>query len=87
MTYQLFIGSNNATGQLELDKLEQILSSNHSGFTIVPATGYWQGAKEDSVAVIISDTARKVHATIRQLKAVLQQDAIAWQRVAELQFS
>lgn len=87
MTYQLFIGANNLTGRLELDKIESILSASHKGFTILPATGYWQGKKENSCSVIVSDTARKVHQTIRTLKHQLDQEAIAFQRIPDLHFA
>lgn len=88
MTYQLYIGANNITGKCEVDKIEKILSANHSGFTILPALlGYWEGNKEDSVSIIISDSARKVHQSIRELKQVLQQDAIGYQRIPDIRFA
>jgi len=70
-TLELFIGSNNTTHKVERAKLEEVLSKYHEGFTIQPAVGYWQGAREDSVTVIISDNFDSIIATIisrRQLK-------------------
>lgn len=85
-TMQLFIGSNNTTHKVELEKLEATLSLYHKGFTIQPATGYWMGAREDSVTVIISDEYTTIIKTINRLKQILKQDAIAMQEVAPLEF-
>lgn len=85
-TLQLFIGSNNITHKVERDKLEQVLSKYHEGFTIQPAVGYWQGAREDSVTVIVSDDFDSIINTIQRLKQVLKQDAIAYHEVTELVF-
>ena len=85
-TIELFIGSNNQTHRVERDKLEQVLAKYHEGFTIQPAVGYWQGAREDSVTVIISDDFDAIINTIQRLKQVLKQDAIAYHEVARLEF-
>jgi hypothetical protein len=85
-TIQLFIGSNNRTHKVERELLIQTLSKYHTGFTIQPATGYWMGAREDSVTVLISDERDAIIATVKRLKQVLKQDAIAVQEVAPLEF-
>ncbi len=85
-TIELFIGSNNTTHKVELDKLEKILAKYHKGFTIQPAVGYWMGVKEDSVSVIISDELSTILSTIAALKVVLKQDAIAYHEVEGLRF-
>lgn len=85
-TLELFIGSNNTTHKVELSKLEATLSKYHTGFTIQPAVGYWAGAREDSVTVLISDDFATIIQTITVLKAVLQQDAIAYHEVTPLEF-
>jgi hypothetical protein len=85
-TIELFIGSNNTTHKVERDKLEQVLSKYHEGFTIQPAVGYWLGAREDSVTVIISDDFDAIINTIQRLKQVLKQDAIAYHEVTPLEF-
>lgn len=85
-TMQLFIGSNNKTHKVERELLIQTLSKYHEGFTIQPATGYWMGAREDSVTVVISDEHDSIIETVKRLKQVLKQDAIAVQTVAPLEF-
>lgn len=85
-TLELFIGSNNTTHKVERDKLEATLSKYHEGFTIQPAVGYWQGAREDSVVVTISGDFDTILSTIQRLKQVLKQDAIAYHEVTPLEF-
>lgn len=86
-TLELFIGSNNTTHKVELDKLEQVLSKYHEGFTIKHGiVGYWHGVREETVTVIIADNYTKILKTINELKSVLDQEAIAYHEVAQLEF-
>lgn len=86
-TIELFIGSNNHTHRVEVDKLEATLAKYHEGFTIKRGViGYWQGAREESVTVLISDDFETIRQTILKLKQVLKQDAIAYHEVSELEF-
>lgn len=85
-TYRLFVGSNNQTKEVERSRLEAILSFYFSGFTIENATGYWKGEKERSAVVTLTDPENKVEQVIHELKAELQQEAIAYQEVNELVF-
>lgn len=85
-TVQLFIGSNNKTHKVERELLIQTLGKYHEGFTVQPATGYWMGTREDSVTVIISDDYSSIIETVKRLKQVLKQDAIAVQEVSPLEF-
>jgi len=85
-TYTLYIGSDNATTELELTKIERILSRRHKGFTIAQATGYWLGKRERTAVVTLHDEPAKVMATIEDLKTELHQDAIAYQMAPSLQF-
>lgn len=85
-TVELFIGSNNKTHKVERNLLEATLAKYHEGFTIQPAVGYWQGAREDSVIVTVSDDFSTILETIKRLKYVLKQDAIAYHEVTPLEF-
>lgn len=86
-TIELFIGSNNKTHRVEIDKLEATLAKYHEGFTIKRGViGYWQGAREESVTVIIEDDYNAIIQTVQRLKQVLKQDAIALHEVAPLEF-
>lgn len=86
-TYQLYIGANNATGVLERDKIETIVSRRHSGFTLYEATGYWMGRSEHSAVVIITDEQTPVNETIQELKRELNQEAVAWQALPLMHFA
>lgn len=85
-TLELFIGSNNKTGKVDRDLLENTLSKYHQGFTIQPSVGYWLGTREQSVIVTLSDDYSTILDTIRKLKQVLKQDAIAYHEVTPLEF-
>lgn len=86
-TFTLYIGSNNATGLLELDRINAMLAPRHQGYTIYTATGHWLGTEEDTAVIIIHDEPAKVHATIDALKTELEQDAIGWQQSPVMQFA
>lgn len=86
-TLELFIGSNNKTHKVERELLVQTLAKYHDGFTVQPAVGYWEGAREESVTVLISDDESAILETIKRLKYVLKQDAIAYHEVTPLVFA
>lgn len=85
-TLAIYVGANNRTGKVERDKLIQTLAKYHRGFTITPAIGYWDGSQEQSVVVTIADDKSAILSTIKRLKQVLHQDAIAYQEVNEMEF-
>lgn len=85
-TLELFIGSNNTTHKVEVDKLKAILNEYHQGWTMQNALGSWLGTEEDSVIVTISDDMSTIMSTIKTLKTALQQDAIAYREVTPLEF-
>ena len=85
-TLELFIGSNNTTHVVEVDKLKQILNKYHKGWTIQNALGSWLGTEEDSVVVTISDGMSKIMQTINEIKVELEQDAVAYREVTPLEF-
>ena len=87
LTYRIYIGSNNDTKKLELDKIEEIAGRRHEGFTIYTATGHWLGSKEDTAVLIVFDDELKVNRTITDLKIELDQDAIGYQVDAPLMFA
>lgn len=85
-TLELFIGSNNTTHKVEIDRLKAILNEYHEGYTMQNALGSWLGVEEDSVIVTISDDMSTIMSTIKTLKTALQQDAIAYREVTPLEF-
>jgi hypothetical protein len=86
-TIELYIGSNNVTHELELDKIEKILANGHDGFTIQEAKGYWLGKPERTAVVTIAGDLDEILDTIDILKNELHQDAIAYRQVPSMVFA
>lgn len=85
ITIKAYIGSNNITKELEVEKIITILDKSHEGFTLdYPVIGYWRGEAEKTAIVYLGDSEDKVLATLKELKIALGQEAIAYQVEAEL---
>ena len=85
MMYRLYIGSNNETKELELDKIKQVVSRWYDGFTVILATGYWKGNEEKTAIVDISTNSWDT-GILHELKRELKQESIAYQILPELSF-
>lgn len=80
ITIKAFIGSNNKTKKLEVDKIISTVSINHEAFTLdYPVIGCWRGEAEETAVLYLSDERQKVMNTLNKLKEVLDQEAIAYQ--------
>lgn len=86
-TWTIYIGSNNETKKLELDRIREIASKRHEGMTIYTATGVWLGTLEDTAVLIIHDSVSKLVRTVSDLKLDLDQDAIGYQVAPTMQFA
>jgi hypothetical protein len=86
ITAEILVGANNATGRVDRDILAAILDARHQGWTIRDGLGSWQGTREESVTVLLSDDADAIMATMRAMVSELDQDAVAWHEVAPLRF-
>jgi hypothetical protein len=85
VTVQIYIGADNATGQLDLDRIKSTLGKRHAAFTVWIATGAWRGTEEPTAIVLLSAIPQAVLGTLRDLQRELKQEAIAWQEVPALQ--
>ena len=81
--YNLYIGANNTTKELELDIIKNILNDFvkdfNTGYTIVESVGIWNGQEEKSCIVTIFDTDMQMFDIVgicHVLKDKLQQDSI-----------
>lgn len=76
----LYIGSNNETKELELLKIESIISDNFEGFTLYEVVGYWQRSKEKTAKIELvlenEGDKTKLLRMVKLLKKELKQDAI-----------
>lgn len=85
MMYRLYIGSNNETRELELEKIKEIVTRYYEGFTIILATGYWKSNEEKTAIVEISTNSWN-GAIVSSLRNELRQEAIGIQVLPELTF-
>lgn len=80
ITVKAFIGSNNKTKELEVNKIISTVNANHEAFTLqYPVIGCWRGETEQTAILYLSDERSKVLNTLNELKEVLDQEAIAYQ--------
>lgn len=80
MITRIYIGSNNLTKKLELDKIELIVNQYHDGFTIIKACGYWNGKKENTAIIEICDKLVSEDLLV-ELKSELKQDSLLVSRM------
>lgn len=75
---RFYIGANNSSGLLELEKIETIINNYFDGFTEIETAGFWQGRKEKSVIIeVVSEKSPSELVKIaKELKIALDQDAI-----------
>ena len=86
ITIKAFIGSNNKTKKLEVDKIISTVNANHEAFTLdYPVIGYWRSEAEQTAVLYLSDERSKVMNTLNELKEALDQEAIAYQIENDLQ--
>jgi hypothetical protein len=73
-----YIGSNNATHELEADKIEGIIASHFDGFTAFQVIGYWRGSKEKTLLIqaITEKTDSELAKIAKELKEKLSQESI-----------
>lgn len=85
--FRLFVGSNNKTKRLELDKAVKCVARYYKGFTYYTATGFWEGVKEKSVVFEISGTKKRdIDKLSKELCNILAQQAVGIQRIPEMSF-
>jgi len=85
--YKLYIGSNNETRELEVQKIKEITGLVFDGFTLYEATGYWRGSEERTAIVEIeTQEEEKLNSLIKTLKKELKQETVAVEILPSLKF-
>ena len=81
--FYLYIGSNNITKVLEIEKAIEIISGYFEGFTAYEVVGYWKGHKEKTLKVEIVAEAGEVMITklCKDLAEKLDQEAILLEKI------
>lgn len=71
---KIYIGSNNDTKVLEIEKIKEVMLQSNSGYTLILASGFWEGIAEDTAIIeIYGDYNTGI---IPELKTQLKQDSI-----------
>jgi hypothetical protein len=84
MITKLYIGSNNETHVLEVEKANSIISRLFQGFTAYEVKGYWQGTVERTLLVEIeTDNKAGLIETCKALASELKQQAIGMIKTTE----
>ena len=73
-----YIGANNATKELETDKIEDIVGQYFDGFTAFEVIGYWKGQKERTlkVEIITEESDAKLAKIGKELREALAQESV-----------
>jgi hypothetical protein len=73
--YELYIGSNNETKELEKGKAIGIISEWYPSFTVSEVVGYWKGTEERTLRVEIMTSGDEVNDfAIRKLTKELEKE-------------
>lgn len=86
MTFNIYIGADNKTGRVDRELIESTLNKRHEGYTLLPSVGYWHGKREQSLVAIVADAPSNVLQSVKELKRVLNQEAVAYQLVNDMEF-
>ena len=73
-----YIGHNNKTKELEIEKIEKLVSEHFEGFTASEVVGYWKGSKEQTLKIEVITESKPVElARIgKELRDKLDQESI-----------
>lgn len=73
-----YIGSNNVTHALEIEKITAIVSKHFEGFTAFEVVGYWRGNRERTLKIeVITEHSDSQLARIgKELKEKLEQESV-----------
>lgn len=78
-----YVGANNTTGELEIEKIEALVAAHFNEFTAYEVIGYWRRKKERSlkIEVITDESAPAIARIAKELKEKLNQEAVGFEVV------
>jgi hypothetical protein len=87
-SYKLYIGANNWTGELEKEKMHNVLIKygENGGYTPIYTRGTYMGKEENTAIVEISMNPDKLDQLIDELKTELCQKAIGYCNIPSIFF-
>ena len=71
---KIYVGSNNVTKELEIEKIKEVMITAQQGYTIIEAMGIWKGEEEKTAIIEIYGNYNL--AIVGELKKELNQDSI-----------
>ena len=73
-----YVGSNNETHTLEVEKITAVVSHHFSGFTAFEVIGYWKGSREKTlkIEVVTDESDAKLVRVGKELKEKLLQESV-----------
>ena len=77
--HKLYIGANNQTGEVEVDKAIEIVGRFFAGFTVQESIGIWHGKREKSIVVTVVANEHSwsdIDNCVRSLTEELHQDFV-----------
>lgn len=83
--FNLYIGSDNTSGEVDIFKLTEYLNTIFDGYTITHGKGYWKSKAENMAIVTIFTTKTRTELVyiVAQLCRILKQDCIVLQSIKE----
>lgn len=84
-TYVCYVGSDNETKELNLDKIIEIAMRYYDGVTIQDGlNGLWKGELEKTASVMMISDKKTLNKFIEDIKIELKQDAVAYHKINKL---
>lgn len=86
MTFRIYIGSDNKTGQLDVKAIKAVLNEHFEGWTLERGVGSWKRKEEQTAIITISTDQSLLEKFVYQAKKALRQESIAAEQVNDLKF-
>lgn len=87
MLFRLYIGSNNTTKKLEVEKAKRVINRFFEGYTISRANGLWKGQTEKTLIVDIETNKKTaVKLLAKRLCKDLDQQAVGVAQIGKMNF-
>jgi hypothetical protein len=77
--YRLFVGADNKTNKIDMERVRSLVGKYFEGATIINATDLWQGTYEESAVIHLLGTAQDsgaVRSLAETLREELQQECV-----------
>lgn len=84
MTFRIYIGSDNKTGQLDVKLIKDLLNKHFDGWTLEHGVGAYEGKEEQTAIITISTDQSLLEKFVYQAKKALRQKSIAAEQVNDL---